>query len=58
MRQEHAIDRSGVEAERLGILEIERAAALMQTAINQHTFAGGLDQMARAGHILRRAMKR
>jgi len=58
MGQKHAIDRGGVEAEGLGILEVERPAALMEAAIDQDALAGGLDQMARAGDVLGRAVKR
>jgi hypothetical protein len=46
MRQEHAIERCGVESERSGIVLVELATALEQPAIDQDAAAAGLDEMA------------
>src|SRR5580698_5325298 len=56
--EEHIIDAGGVKTERRGVVDVEFAAALKQTAIDQHAFARAFDQMARPGNVTIRSVKR
>ena len=51
------VDVGGVEAERLGVLLLDLAAALVQAAVDQHALARAFDQMTGSGHSVVRAVK-
>jgi hypothetical protein len=53
VRQQHEIDRGGIEAELGGIALLHRIAALEQAAIDEDALAAAFEQMARAGDLAR-----
>ena len=58
MREQQKIDRSRIEAEGFGVLLPKLASALEQTAIDQDSPPGALDEMAGAGYAPVGAVKR
>src|SRR5579862_4873173 len=58
MGEKDHVNRGSIEAERHGIVVMQFAAALKQAAIDQDAVVFRFHQMAGAGHILGRAMKR
>jgi hypothetical protein len=50
MGEQHMIDLRGIEAERLGVLLLQFATALIQAAIDQDAAARAFDHMAGSGH--------
>ncbi|HEV2547474.1 MAG TPA: hypothetical protein VGU20_09060 [Stellaceae bacterium] len=57
MRQQYAIDRLGIEPERVGILLGQLAAALEQAAVDENAAPQALEHMTGAGNASVGAMK-
>ncbi len=56
--KQHEVDATRIEAERLGVLALQRAPALQQAAIDQDALAAGFEQVAGAGDGARGAVER
>ena len=57
VREQHELDRGGIERERCAIFTVGVGTALEHAIIDQKRAAGGLDAVTRARHFARRAQK-